>query len=190
MSLAVTAAGEAFALWTVPTNPGNYDNVDDAWGAHFTPGGGWESPTFLGHENQRAEKPSAPAVAVDGAGNAYVLWIQRQSGSPVWMTRYETGSGWQPAVAIGGVLSGYPQYPVLAASANGQVLAALWTLSNSSFTSGPIWSSFLAIAGRQLVSTSPAGRSRFRCLSRAKCGGRQRRQLPCRLGSGHVFSVQ
>lgn len=146
ISLAVDAAGNAFAAWAKPVGPGLLGN-SDIWAARFTPGGGWQSATRLGSAANIGtyDQADQPQVAVDGAGNAYVLWIQTASSAPVWFARHEAGSGWQAAVSVGAVEFGTPFAPRLAVSAAGQAMA-LW--NTSIYIGGPyrfdIWSSFLA----------------------------------------------
>lgn len=147
VSLAVSAAGEAFAVWTWPIDAGGFSQEDDVWAARFSAASGWEAPVHLGTTGPRwpnLKRGQPPRVMVDTAGNAYVLWIEIGTSDPVWFARYAAGSGWQPPAALAGVPAGEPGAPALAVSGDGQVLA-LWTLRNGN---NAIWSSLLA---------SPAG---------------------------------
>lgn len=153
-SLAIDADGNAFAVWGKrETQYGN----SDIWGARFTPAGGWQAATRLGNSANigNYDQAEQPQVAVDAAGNAYVLWVQRTSEAPVWVARYQAGSGWQPAVSVGAVRLGEPSGPKLAVSKSGQVMA-LW---NSFIGAGgsyrfDLWWSVLAAPGGSW--TSPA----------------------------------
>lgn len=148
MSLAVDAAGNAWAVWTKPFDA-TASSLSDVWGARFTPAGGWQEPTRIGGDASIADGGSAgqPVVATDGAGNAYVLWTRFAGDTPVWFARYQTGSGWQPAVALGAPRLGETAFgPRLAVSASGQVMA-LW--NSLVFTEAPpirtdVWWSTLA----------------------------------------------
>lgn len=132
-SLAVDAEGNAFAVWgKLESQYGN----SDIWGARFTPSGGWQKPVRLGSSANIGiyDQAEQPQVAVDAAGNAYVLWVQRASEAPVWVARYQVGSGWQPAVSLGASRLGDPYGPKLAVSSSGQVMA--------------LWNSFIYVGGR------------------------------------------
>ncbi|QFZ87686.1 hypothetical protein GFK26_20700 [Variovorax paradoxus] len=154
-SLAIDADGNAFAVWGKrETQHAN----SDIWGARFTSAGGWQAPVRLGSSANIGtyDQAEQPQVAVDAAGNAYVLWVQRTSDAPVWVARYQIGSGWQPAVSLGAVRLGDPYAPRLAVSNSGQVMA-LW---NSFIQQGggqdrfDLWWSTLATPGGSW--TSPA----------------------------------
>jgi hypothetical protein len=66
--LAIGTNGEAFAVWR--QNDSNGD--PRVWSAIFRPGSGWNSPVRL--ENNSGKRALSPAVAVDGSGNAVVVW--------------------------------------------------------------------------------------------------------------------
>jgi hypothetical protein len=150
VSLAVDAQGNAFAVWARPVGPGRLGNPD-VWAARFTPAGGWQAPVRVGSDANIGtyDKAEQPQVALDAAGNAYVLWVQTTSDAPVWFARYQAGSGWQPAVSLGATRLGDPFAPRLAVSPSGQV-TALW--NSFVYAGGPyrfdLWWSTLA---------SPAG---------------------------------
>ena len=146
-SLAVDAEGNAFAVWgKLESQYGN----SDIWGARFTPSGGWQKPVRLGSSANIGiyDQAEQPQVAVDAAGNAYVLWVQRASEAPVWVARYQVGSGWQPAVSLGASRLGDPYGPKLAVSSSGQVMA-LW--NSFIYVGGPyrfdLWWSVLSAPG-------------------------------------------
>ncbi len=146
-SLAIDADGNAFAVWGKrETQYGN----SDIWGARFTPGGGWQASTRLGSSANIGtyDQAEQPQVAVDAAGNAYVLWVQRSSEAPVWVARYQVGTGWQPAVSLGAVRQGDPHAPRLAVSSSGRVMA-LW--NSFVYAGGPyrfdLWWSALETPG-------------------------------------------
>lgn len=146
-SLAVGADGNGFAVWAKRVAP--YGNPD-AWAARFTVEGGWQAPVRLGSSANSGtyDKVEQPQVAIDAAGNAYALWVQRTSDAPVWAARYELGTGWQPAVSLGATRLGDPFAPRLAISGSGQVMA-LW--NSFVYAGGPyrfdLWWSTLGAPG-------------------------------------------
>jgi len=151
-SLAIDADGNAFAVWGKrETQYGN----SDIWSARFTPAGGWQAAVRLGSSANIGtyDQAEQPQVAVDATGNAYVLWIQRASNAPVWVARYQAGSGWQPAVSLGAARLGEPYGPRLAVSSSGQVMA-LWNSYDGSAYRFDLWWSVLATPGGSW--TSPA----------------------------------
>lgn len=151
-SLAIDADGNAFAVWGKrETQYGN----SDIWGARFTLAGGWQAAVRLGSSANIGtyDQAEQPQVAVDAAGNAYVLWVQRTSNAPVWVVRYQAGSGWQPAVSLGAVRLGEPYAPRLAVSNSGQVMA-LWNTYDGGAYRFDLWWSVLATPSGSW--TSPA----------------------------------
>ena len=145
-SLGMDAAGNAVVAWVKPIGPGLTGN-NDAFAARFTPAGGWEAPVRLGTAANIGtyDQATLPNVALDAAGNAYVLWVQNASDNPVWFARYEAGSGWQPAMNVGAARLGDPFAPRLALSSTGQIVA-VW--NSFVYAGGPyrfdLWSSVLA----------------------------------------------
>lgn len=148
-SLAVDADGNAFAVWPKPISAGQYSNRD-IWASRFTSAGGWQAPVRLGSSANIGtyDQAEQPQVAVDAAGNAYALWVQTASDAPVWVARYQVGSGWQPAASLGATRRGDPYAPRLAISGSGQVMA-LW--NSYVYAGGPyrfdLWWSTLATPG-------------------------------------------
>src|SRR6185369_8815486 len=87
--LAVDRRGVVIAVW---------DQSDGAqshiWSRCFVPGSGWGAPTMV--ENKAAVAGN-PRVAVDGAGNATVVWMQfdgAENRSDIWASRFVPGAGW------------------------------------------------------------------------------------------------
>jgi hypothetical protein len=53
---------------------------------------GWDSPQTFGVDNRLA---AYPKIAVDSAGNAFVLWLEGESyPNNVYVNRYSPGTGW------------------------------------------------------------------------------------------------
>ncbi len=154
-SLAIDADGNAFAVWGKrETQYGN----SDIWASRFTPAGGWQAPVRLGSSANIGtyDQAEQPQVAVDAAGNAYVLWVQRSSDAPVWVARYQAGSGWQPAVSLGAARLGDPYAPKLAVSSAGQVMA-LWNtfVPSGTWYRFDLWWSALATPGGSWTAPAP-----------------------------------
>lgn len=156
-SLAFDADGNAVGVWAKRVSEGQY-SAHDIWAARFTSTGGWQASTRLGSSANIGTYDQAehPQVALDAAGNAYVLWVQRNSDAPVWIARYQGGSGWQAAVSLGAARLGDPYAPRLAVSNSGQVMA-LW--NTFVYAGGPyrfdLWWSVLATPGGNWTSPAP-----------------------------------
>lgn len=157
-ALAVDAAGSAFVVFPMVWDASS--GARDVHAARFTPAGGWEASVRVGSAAGTDEAPGERSIVMDGAGNAYVLWIQHTldmgvpvaNPNPVWFARYQAGSGWRPAVPVGGA-SGMTYGPKLALSGSGQLMA-LWDVEVFVPTSPglgiyrpDIWSSLLASPG-------------------------------------------
>ncbi len=88
--LAVDQTGNAYAIWTDYRN-GNHDiyfayrPVGGAWGTsvQVNDGGGTSIEWF-------------PSIAVDGAGNAYAIWLDGRSGGHIYFAYRPAGGVWLP----------------------------------------------------------------------------------------------
>jgi hypothetical protein len=81
----------AIALWA--RNP-------IIWDAVYTVAMGWPAGWSTSAQNDVSGDDSF-AGAMDGSGNAMVVTpLTKGAVTDIWATRYETGSGWQPAVLI------------------------------------------------------------------------------------------
>lgn len=163
-SLAMDAAGNAVVSWVKRIGPGLTGN-NDTFAALFTPTGGWQAPTRLGSAANIGtyDQASLPNVILDANGDAYVLWVQNTSDSPVWFAQFQAGTGWQPAMNVGATRMGDPFAPRLAISSTGQVVA-VW--NSVVYAGGPyrfdLWFSVLATASGSwsapaLLETDDAG---------------------------------
>jgi hypothetical protein len=141
--LVMDAQGNAFAAWFKPVTPGGL--ADDIRVARFTPEGGWQPATRLGTPGAESFSTYGAQLAIDGAGNAYLLWGQFSSPNPLWFARYAPGSGWTGPVSLRATTE--VQAFSLAVSAAGQAMAIwggaaetvdLWWSTLSSATAG--WS--------------------------------------------------
>lgn len=92
----------------------------ELWAARWTAASGWDSPERIDGSAARGFVPDSggPAVAIDGSGNALVLWA---SGGIV-ATRFVAGSGWISPARLSGVGSD----PTVQFDVQGRALAG-WT---------------------------------------------------------------
>jgi hypothetical protein len=122
--VAFDAAGDAIVVWTQFENGRN-----DIWTCRFVAATRtWGAPLRLSAPNAVADT-NVPDLAVDGAGNALVVWHQgdgRANHFDVWSSRYvAAGDAWSaPALLSDGVMSAFN--PHVAVDAGG-VGAAAWT---------------------------------------------------------------
>ncbi|HEV7574895.1 MAG TPA: hypothetical protein VGO85_02530 [Caldimonas sp.] len=122
--VAFDTAGDAIVAWTQYENGRN-----DIWASRFVAATvAWGAPVRLSAPNAVADA-NVPDVAVDGAGNAFVVWHQgdgRTNHFDVWSARYAAAGGtWSaPARLSDGVMSAFN--PRVALNAAG-VGAAAWT---------------------------------------------------------------
>ncbi|MET0390161.1 MAG: hypothetical protein ABW321_29585 [Polyangiales bacterium] len=71
LSFASEPGGNAVAAWT-QCDVGKYRA---AWVAHYTPSGGWDSPSAL--DPTARYEAGSPRVAIDEEGSAFAIWQQR-----------------------------------------------------------------------------------------------------------------
>jgi hypothetical protein len=145
--VAMNAAGRAVAAWVLRNG-----GAVDLYAAEYAPGGSWSAPQLL---ESRAEAVSAPRVAVDGAGNARVVWRQSDGAAEsVWAASLSVGVGWSAPLLLE-VEPGAVSAPTLAAGASGEAWAA-WTQRDgtgqlrvraSHAPAGAGWSSAEGVAG-------------------------------------------
>lgn len=69
-SLALNAAGEAIVVWSQRTAT----VARELWACRFTPAGGWGPAELV--VSEAGEVAQFPKAAMDGAGNAWILWGQ------------------------------------------------------------------------------------------------------------------
>lgn len=122
-TVAIGADGEALAVWAQWSGPGPF-GVADVIGCRFTPAGGWAAPAPL--ENDPAGGVSAPAVAIDAAGNVVVAWARTDGVSAgVWANRRPAGGAFGAAAPLVTATPGDANPAVRVAAANG-VAVAVW----------------------------------------------------------------
>lgn len=102
--VAFDAQGNAVAVWVVAN--GSFGGsvgasgrwrveVPDAglWGSRYSRPDGWETPTLIASGSRMGE----PALAVDSAGNAIVVW---GSEGGAWANHFNPEIGWEPPIRL------------------------------------------------------------------------------------------
>ncbi len=86
--------GNAMVVWL------NYDGVESNVTANrYTTSGGWGAATRT--IDVRPDDAYNPALALDGAGNAIVVWRQTDAVAvSLWASHYAVGSGWGTAATV------------------------------------------------------------------------------------------
>ena len=92
--IAFGGAGLATAVWEQ-----SYGTGLGVWARQFTPGTGWAPAVRL--ETNTIESAVSPRVAMDTAGNALVVWLQRDGTHySIWANSFIAGSGWGGATQL------------------------------------------------------------------------------------------
>ena len=138
VKVALTSDGNAIAAWQ-ESNSG-HTNV---WASFHTVGTGWGTPFLLESDTQDATQVQ---VAVDGQGNAYVVWSQYDGArSDIWMNHYTAGTGWSGATQLSSPGFGIENFsPKVAANADGDVVFAWVNQANSDYA---VWARILPAGG-------------------------------------------
>ena len=84
--VAVDSVGDAVAVWVQSDN-----THSDIWANRYVVGVGWGTAELI--ETDNSDDAWEPQIAVDSAGNAFVVWDYHSS-SHIWSNRYVVGSGW------------------------------------------------------------------------------------------------
>jgi len=117
---------------------------------------GWGAPVLL--ETDNAGRAFDAQVAVDGSGNAVVVW-QQTDGTffNIWTNHYETGVGWGTAELIETTV-GHAAFPQVAMDASGNAMAVWYQFDGSR---GDIWANRYEIgvgwSTAELIETNNAG---------------------------------
>ena len=127
-AVAIDAQGNAFVVWL--RSEGSSNSV---WARRFTPQGGWGSPVLL--ETGLGDAGN-PQVAVDGSGNAIVVFWQQEGGRVnIVANRYVNGAGWGTATAIEADSTGDIGAPQIAMDAAGNAVVVWgWAAANPPYT--------------------------------------------------------
>ena len=92
--VALDAAGDAFAAWTLETSTEAY--VIEA--AERPAGGAWQAPVVVSNSSQSSDRPQ---IAVGPAGDVVVVWQGLGSGNEtIGAAVHPAGGGWQAPVTI------------------------------------------------------------------------------------------
>ncbi|MFA9462174.1 DUF7151 family protein [Thiohalorhabdus sp. Cl-TMA] len=115
--VAMDASGNAVAVWA--KFPGGKKH---AYASRYMAGSGWGAPYLL--ETHNAGGVENPRVAVDGAGNALVVWQQGDGvRDNIWANRFLVGAGWGSAQVIETDDSGEAEAPQVALDPEGNGIA-------------------------------------------------------------------
>lgn len=102
--IAVGTGGKAVVVWRQSDGP--YQQGDDRysvwsiWAGYFD-GATWGPATAIEADDTKGHDADNPQVAIDGAGNAVVVWQQFDgTQGNVYTNRYATGTGWGVAQAL------------------------------------------------------------------------------------------
>ena len=92
--VAMDQAGNAVSAWT------EYDGTShNIYANRYEVDSGWGAAELIETEDEGA---NSPQIAMDSAGNAFVVWPHHDGGrTDMWANRYEVGSGWGDAELIG-----------------------------------------------------------------------------------------
>jgi len=88
--------GDAIAVWSQfdTTN-----NIDNTWANRYVKGVGWGKAELI--ETDSTGNARRPEIAVDGNGNAVVIWTSDDGiRKDLWANRYVKGAGWGKAELI------------------------------------------------------------------------------------------
>ncbi|MBW1907350.1 MAG: hypothetical protein JRJ24_19025, partial [Deltaproteobacteria bacterium] len=97
--VAVDGMGIAHAVWS--QQDADFRNI---YAAQYTPGSGWGASELIEPPNEDPAEDAdatAPRVAVNTAGNAFVVWRQTfDDWGSIWSNRLDPGTGWMTAELI------------------------------------------------------------------------------------------
>jgi hypothetical protein len=146
--LAFGGAGLATAVWDQ-----SYGTGYGVWARSFTPATGWAPAVRL--EANTIESAVAPRVAMDTAGNALVVWLQRDGTYySIWANHFTVGSGWDGTVQLDGGGLGSMADLRVAMDAAGHGVAVwiqqgplTWPVHAAQYQPGAGWSSAVEVMG-------------------------------------------
>lgn len=127
--VSIDPAGNAISIWK-QTN----GSVFSIWASRFTAGSGWGTATLI---EVGASAAFSPALAMDGSGNAFAIWLQNAT---LLVNRFEPGAGWKGTAVLS---AGSATIPNIAMNADGKAVA-VWGdghhILASRYPSGTGWS--------------------------------------------------
>jgi hypothetical protein len=104
--IAVDGMGIAHAVWSQDDSrdgavPNEFRNI---WSSQYSPGSGWGSTELIEPPNEdpsEDDDATNPRVAVNEAGNAFVVWRQTfEDWGSIWSNRLDPSTGWIGAELI------------------------------------------------------------------------------------------
>jgi len=169
LDVALDTNSNAFIAWE-GLNPTVGRNIVIS---HSAPSSGWDSPQTFGADNRFAEFPK---IAVDGAGNAFVLWLEGEAyPNNAYVNRYSPGTGWSSPQLIATNV-GPAASTNISFDTSGNAMA-VWNQSDLNnhfhvysclYVAGNGWGSPGVVDGNTLDSIEPAltgdGSGRFRAI--------------------------
>ncbi len=119
--VAFDASGNAVAVWTQDSG-----GLYVIWSNRYVVATGlWSFPELI--ETNLVGHAANPQIAVDGSGNAIVVWRQHDgTRDNIWSNRYVAGTGWGIAELIETVNLGNAENPQVAVDPNGNAVAVWW----------------------------------------------------------------
>jgi hypothetical protein len=154
--VAVDDSGKFVAVWH-QSDGIQYTNI---WSNRYVAGTGWETAKLVEtHEGDALN----PQVAVDGVGNAVVVW-QQSDGTRynIWSNRYVVGTGWSATELVETDNSRNASTPQIAVDVSGNAVA-VWHQSDG--TRSNIWSNHYVVgagwATAELIETDNAGNAEY-----------------------------
>ncbi|MFN0304039.1 MAG: Ig-like domain-containing protein [Burkholderiales bacterium] len=127
--IAIDSSGNAIAVWQ------QWDGVRISIFANRYSGGSWGSALPI--ETDNAGNAAGPKIAIDGNGNATVVWYQSDGArANIWSNRYSANNGWGSAQLIESDNAGSALNPEVAVDVNGNAMA-VWQQSDG--TRDNIW---------------------------------------------------
>lgn len=132
--VAFDGAGNGLAVWRAKTAA----DIEEILTSRYTPGSGqWSTATVLPGSQASASGTShergVPALAMDSAGNAVVLWVNTKDAgveAPLMANTFSTESGWASAVEVAASVVVQPTYDAPGLVFDGSTFVAAFTASN------------------------------------------------------------
>jgi Bacterial Ig-like domain len=134
VQIALDPNGNAFAVWAQGTANFGHSSI---WSNRYLAGSEWGQPTLL--EQNDIAPGQAPALAVDAAGNAIVVWQHSdlsRTETDIWANRHVAGTGWTGADLIEKQNLGNANSAQVATDPSGNAIA-VWKQSDGTRTN--IW---------------------------------------------------
>jgi hypothetical protein len=116
--LAVSANGDALAMWS---QIGNWGNGYDLWANRFTPGGGWNGASLV--ETNNVGGIANPQIAMHSDGSGIAVWAHSDGTRyNIWANRYTVSLGWRIPTLIENDDIDIAIIPQVAIDANGNAI--------------------------------------------------------------------